>query len=213
MTQKNHRFTIVAAYDFSDQAALALDRALATARWARQANLHVVAVLEDSRGFGHLRPGQKVDYAEAEKAQEEVRAVVRGKLPELPAGLELYIHARIGDPTGQILAVAAEASADVIVVGTHGRTGLKRWLLGSVAERVVRHAPCAVMVVRPTSHYVPGDDAFAPEPPCPKCVDRRAATGGQTWWCDLHARPFVPPHRYSYDANVSPSDHSNSILW
>lgn len=54
-----------------------------------------------------------------------------------------------GEPWDQIVTVAREDRAiDLIVMGTHGRTGLRRALIGSVAERVVRHAPCTVMVVR-----------------------------------------------------------------
>ena len=54
-----------------------------------------------------------------------------------------------GDPRTVILDMAANWPADLIVVGSHGRTGLDRFLLGSVSERVVRHAPCSVQVVRP----------------------------------------------------------------
>jgi nucleotide-binding universal stress UspA family protein len=50
-----------------------------------------------------------------------------------------------------VAAASADAAIDLIVMGTHGRTGIARTLVGSVAERVVRHAPCAVMVVRQQS--------------------------------------------------------------
>ncbi len=53
-----------------------------------------------------------------------------------------------GDAADVICTVAAEQGVDVIVVGSHGRTGLGRLLLGSVSEHVVRHAPCPVLVVR-----------------------------------------------------------------
>jgi nucleotide-binding universal stress UspA family protein len=53
-----------------------------------------------------------------------------------------------GEPRGKIVDVAARWKADLIVVGSHGRTGLERLLMGSVAEAVVRHAPCSVHVVR-----------------------------------------------------------------
>ena len=54
----------------------------------------------------------------------------------------------VGDPAHIICDVAREVEADVIVVGSHGRTGLNRLFLGSVSEHVVRHAPCPVLVVR-----------------------------------------------------------------
>lgn len=59
---------------------------------------------------------------------------------------------RNGPPAAEIVRFAQELEADLIVLGTHGRTGFAHALLGSVAERVVRKAPCAVMTIRPHSH-------------------------------------------------------------
>jgi nucleotide-binding universal stress UspA family protein len=53
-----------------------------------------------------------------------------------------------GPPVDEIVRIARENQVDLIVIATHGHTGLKHLLLGSVAERVIRHAPCAVLVVR-----------------------------------------------------------------
>lgn len=53
-----------------------------------------------------------------------------------------------GDPAGEISRFAAEAGIDVVVIGTHGRTGVDRLVMGSVAERVMREAPCSVLVVK-----------------------------------------------------------------
>jgi nucleotide-binding universal stress UspA family protein len=54
----------------------------------------------------------------------------------------------LGDAAGELVRLAGERPFDLLVLGTHGRRGLKRFVLGSVAERVVREAPCAVLVVR-----------------------------------------------------------------
>jgi nucleotide-binding universal stress UspA family protein len=54
----------------------------------------------------------------------------------------------VGVPYRRIIDTAADESADLIVMGTHGRTGVQHWMLGSVAERVVRLAPCPVLVTR-----------------------------------------------------------------
>ena len=59
---------------------------------------------------------------------------------------------RNGPPAEEIVRYAREMEADLIVLGTHGRTGIAHALLGSVAERVVRKAPCPVMTVRPNCH-------------------------------------------------------------
>lgn len=64
-------------------------------------------------------------------------------------GLKASWRVQVGVPFEEIVKVAEEERADMIVMGTHGRTGLSRAFLGSVAERVVRLAPCSVLTVRP----------------------------------------------------------------
>jgi nucleotide-binding universal stress UspA family protein len=77
----------------------------------------------------------------AAKAQAERLGAVR-----------VTVQAVIGTPFTDIIRVAREEKADLIVMGTHGRTGLAHALLGSVAEKVVRKAPCPVLTVRPLHH-------------------------------------------------------------
>ncbi len=74
-----------------------------------------------------------------------VAGVVRGKVPA-----ESVV--RNGSPAIEIVELAKSLPADLIVISTHGRSGLKHVLLGSVAEHVVRHAPCPVLVVRESEH-------------------------------------------------------------
>jgi len=66
------------------------------------------------------------------------------------AGLEVEQFAREGDPADAILDVAEERGADLIVVGNKGMTGARRFLLGSVPNKVSHHAPCSVLIVRTT---------------------------------------------------------------
>jgi nucleotide-binding universal stress UspA family protein len=66
------------------------------------------------------------------------------------SGLEVKTFAREGDPADAILDVAEEQNADLIVVGNKGMTGAKRFLLGSVPNKVSHHAPCSVMIIRTT---------------------------------------------------------------
>ena len=63
-------------------------------------------------------------------------------------GVVVEVHAREGDPADAILDVAEEQGADLIVVGNKGMTGAKRFLLGSVPNKVSHHAPCSVMIIR-----------------------------------------------------------------
>jgi nucleotide-binding universal stress UspA family protein len=68
--------------------------------------------------------------------------------PDWPRPPRVVTEVRWGDPVDEINAYASEKGVDVIVVATHGRTGLAHVLLGSVAERIVREAPCPVLTIR-----------------------------------------------------------------
>jgi universal stress protein A len=64
---------------------------------------------------------------------------------------EVHYHIRQGDPFENILDASEDLLTDLIVLATHGRTGIKRLVIGNVAEKVVRHARCPVLTVKPTS--------------------------------------------------------------
>jgi nucleotide-binding universal stress UspA family protein len=66
------------------------------------------------------------------------------------AGVTVESHARQGDPADAVLDVAEERKADLIIVGNKGMTGAKRFLLGSVPNKISHHAPCSVLIVRTT---------------------------------------------------------------
>jgi nucleotide-binding universal stress UspA family protein len=66
------------------------------------------------------------------------------------AGVEVDVYARQGDPADAILDVAEEQGADLVIVGNKGMTGAKRFLLGSVPNKVSHHAPCSVLIIRTT---------------------------------------------------------------
>ncbi len=65
-------------------------------------------------------------------------------------GVEVKLHARQGDPADAIIDVAEEVGADLIIVGNKGMTGARRFLLGSVPNKISHHAPCAVLIIRTT---------------------------------------------------------------
>jgi nucleotide-binding universal stress UspA family protein len=101
-----------------------------------------------------------VEAKEASRGQHEVLA--RDMAAELQAsGLSADAERREGDAATEILAAASAYGADIIVMGTRGRTGLARLVLGSVARNVLQHANCSVLVVRksaPERTLLPGDD-------------------------------------------------------
>lgn len=131
---------ILCPIDFSEPSAEALRVATALAResGARLLITYVeqVPVLLEGGYYG-------VHEAEVRQQEEALRATV----PDDPQ-VE-YEHLLLsGEPGPAILRAAEEAGADLIVMGTHGRTGLMRLLMGSVAEAVVRGAPCPVLTIR-----------------------------------------------------------------
>jgi nucleotide-binding universal stress UspA family protein len=103
----------------------------------------------------------------------------RAKHHTLPP-LRIFAHVRSGNPAQALASMAGEVRADLIVVGTHGHRGLDRLLLGSVAEQVVRTAPCRVLVVR--QRQAVGNH-------CMECLRERKRSGGVNFWCDIHAVP------------------------
>ena len=83
--------------------------------------------------------------------REDVDATLKEAAEQIQeAGVDVETNARQGDPADAILDVAEEKNADLIVVGNKGMSGAKRFLLGSVPNKVSHHAPCSVMIIRTT---------------------------------------------------------------
>ncbi|MBS1118215.1 MAG: UspA domain protein [Deltaproteobacteria bacterium] len=154
MTEALHPIQVVVAYDFSPSSEQALARAVEVAARAPQHVLHVVAALDPHDRATSGGPFAGVTYKTAEELQklilERVTAAFAGR--PTAAEVQFFVHARIGKPAAEILRLAEEVGADLIFIGTHGKTGVERVLLGSVSERVVREAGCTVMVTRPKTY-------------------------------------------------------------
>lgn len=122
-------------------------------------------------------------------------------------------HLRVGDPATELAQLAADLDADLVVVGTHGRRGLGRAVLGSVAERTVRFARCPVLVARAKDHYHESErDIPSIEPPCADCVEARRESGGAALWCPRHSQHHATAHRYHYIDRSSSSGSSFGLL-
>ena len=146
--------TILHPTDFSEYSGYAFRLACALARdyGARLVVLHVAAPPVVVYGEGVLPPAPE-DYQERLRGQ--LQQVVSPD-PKVPVEHRLVE----GDAVTEILRLAEETKCDLIVMGTHGRTGLGRLLMGSVAEQVVRKAPCPVLTVKtPQRQPSPGEEA------------------------------------------------------
>jgi nucleotide-binding universal stress UspA family protein len=141
---------IVAATDFSPEADLALGHGAAIARH-HGANLTVVYAEPDRADDAHApidTTGEELAEIAAE-ADAEARAELEARVASAAAsGIDTDGVLRYGAPDEVIADVAADLGAELTVVGTHGRTGVTRFFLGSVAERVIKRAPAAALVVR-----------------------------------------------------------------
>lgn len=196
MSNSDKAFQLVVGYDFSEQSKLALEQALAQCGLHASNVVHVLGVLDSRKGLGAFGSDGKVDFDTAEACQKEIDDEVRARIDAIGGtSISHFVHTRIGNPAKELIALADETGADLIVVGTHGRTGVSRLIMGSVAEQVVRNGTCPVLVVRPSQH--PSQDipeALQPEPPCPMCVQRRTETQGKEWWCEEHSKKHNAPH-------------------
>ncbi len=136
---------ILVATDFGEPAGRALDCAIDLAA-ALGASVTVVHALDlPMYGSGATAVAAALSIPEIERASKE--ALDAALAERRGRGVSLTGMVREGHARDEILAVAKEIGASMLVVGTHGRKGLERALLGSVAERIVRTAPCPVLVV------------------------------------------------------------------
>jgi nucleotide-binding universal stress UspA family protein len=207
MSSTPEPYVILAAVDFSAASDLALERAIELAAEKPAVALHVVNVLP----VYQLGPAVAADQTagtfvgtlpSTNEAAEHLRLYVERRIsafreshPTVNLAFldQVVAHQRLDVPSEEIAALAGQLQADLVVVGTHGRRGLSRLLLGSVAEGIVRLAPCPVLVVRPKAPP-PAEPAI--EPPCPRCVEARRESNGAELWCEQHRERHGSRHVY-----------------
>ena len=183
-------YAILAAVDYSDLSALVVQEAVELARQKHAGQLHFLHVNHSDPDD----PGQEARHAEF---LEWIEARIRGN-PAVTPELKIVGHELSGDPAKLILEMARDLAIDTVVVGTHGRKGMERLLLGSVAAAVVKGCGCGVWVVRQKQH----DQVVQIEPPCPRCVEARLESHGKALWCEQHSQKHGRRHTY-YDPRSS----------
>ena len=141
---------ILLAIDGSEHSARTVD-AIGAHPWPPGSTVRVLSVVDQ---VVTATPEVAIFSGESIEAEREQLVQVANELTTrfanwlCSSGLTAEKRVRTGDPKPVIIDEAQEWGADLIVVGSHGHTGIKRWLLGSVALSVVSHAPCSVYVVR-----------------------------------------------------------------
>ena len=134
--------TILVPTDGSTHSDAALDHAVDLARH-HDATVHVLYVADTNRDSLTTQRGEVVDALE-----QEGDRVVSEALDRVAAGVDVVDAVETGDPVETILDYADAVGADLVVMGTHGRRGLDRYLLGSTTERVVRLASVPILTIR-----------------------------------------------------------------
>ena len=144
---------IVVPFDFSEHAMVAVRKALELTNDSQLVHcMHVLPFITPTE------PGVVWGAVDDEERLKHALESMHQHLPEREFG-KLHVEVRFGDPGTVVTDRALELSAELIVIGSHGRSGLARWMLGSVAERVTRLARCPVLVVKLEPHPVTAKQA------------------------------------------------------
>lgn len=196
-------YIVVVGTDFSEHAVRALRVAYDQALQHAPAELHVVHVSFAANPVPvvPLAPHMGLVSVPVPSIDEQREALLRhidGQLATFPsspasAPVRVFGHVIIDTPSLALTRVASQLEANLLVIGSHGLHGVARWLLGSVAEAVVRQASCPVLVIPPEPEALP---VPAIEPPCPRCVEARRASSGAEMWCEQHREHHGRRHTY-----------------
>jgi nucleotide-binding universal stress UspA family protein len=169
MGDQPREYQAVAAIDFSELGNRTVEQAVNLCAAQPKGQLHVIVVGSKEEDSIRL-PGASDRVLPADDASEVARSHVADLVQRYQeahgeiAMEKIAVYVATGHPAERIVALAAAVDADVVVMGTHGRTGLKRWMLGSIAEEVVRRAPCGVFVIRPRD-FLAGEKLPDVQPP------------------------------------------------
>jgi len=218
MANSSKPYVIVVGVDFSESGDIALETAFQLCDERYPAELHVVnvmpAYMPTADPEGQVWAAGAVpslgDTSTRLRTHVEERLLEHQASGVRRAPSRVVTHVRTDAPAHEVAQLAADLEADLVVVGTHGRRGISRFLLGSTAEATVRLSPCPVLVarakVKPEATPMP-----LIEPPCPRCVEVRIATDGAEMWCEQHRERHGQRHTYHQTDRVS-ADSSLPLL-
>lgn len=184
--ESNDRFTVLAALDGSATSDEVLRAGANFAHLRPRGELHLVHVVEDMRLFADEPRPRPVAQPSAEDIAELARTELRSRAAEVRPSFSgvLATHVAVGSAWKQVLQVAMDIQADVIVIGASGRHGYKRLAIGSVADRVARSASCPVVVVREKDYHSGPPPEI--EPACVGCLHVQLESHGMHLLCAAH---------------------------
>lgn len=165
---------VVVAYDFTRTSDVALERGVELACRDPQHTLHFVTVIDSHQTY------QTADRIRQDLL-DQLRVIFQTRSPG--ADIEFFVHARLGKPAEEILDLAQEVGADLIIVGSHARSAVGRFLLGSVSEGVLHGAKCPVLIARSKGYQ---------DVELEKVVE-----------VEEHHKMRARPHRYSYSSSIA----------
>ena len=205
-TANSNPYVILAALAFDETGESALHQAALLADQRPNSELHLVhAIREDAPA------ASATELVTLEKQLAHAPAKIQEYVEKLWSAVprKIIAHLRAGQPSRSILQTAVDVNADIVVVGTHRRVGISKLMLGSVAQQVLDHAHCPVLIALPKD-YTGKSPSDTIEPPCLDCVEVRRSSNGSTYWCERHSRTYLKPHVYepresSRPASVMPS--------
>jgi nucleotide-binding universal stress UspA family protein len=183
---------ILAALALDETGEFALREAARIAEQRPDSELHLVhVILEDAPA------ASAKDLASLEQRLANAPAQIQKFVEQIWADVprKVVAHLRAGAPSRSILQTAVDINADIVVVGTHRRTGIKKLMLGSIADQVLQHAHCPVLIALPKD-YTGKSPSDTIQPPCPDCVQTRSQSNGEHYWCERHSRSYLKPHVY-----------------
>jgi nucleotide-binding universal stress UspA family protein len=152
--------------------------------------LHVVHVLAEDN-VAAVRGERAIGVVNLASDAHAKLEKLAADLPDAVA--RIFLHLAAGKVDVEMAQLASDIGADLIVVGTRGRSGIDRLMDGSVAESLLRLAPCPVLVYRPKS--IPAYEQIIP--PCPDCLEVQRTTERAHLWCERHSARHPRAHTYA----------------
>jgi len=207
-----HPYTVLTGIDFTPRGDEAFAQAAAIAARIADSELHVLHVLEARpAALRGAHAGELADELTREREKLSAWVAKESRRAAGIAGQIVGIHVRAGSPSREILQLATDLEADMLVIGGQPRSSFKGFLSSSLAQRLTRIAHCPVMVAIPKDY---AHSVHTPhiEPACSACVQARRQSGGAQWWCEQHEGRRVQAHTYSYRRRLPLSTHDSEVV-